>query len=84
MERAVGDPTYTRPAFFARPAGKISKRSNFFVFGTLRNLRPFLKTAGGVAFDGGGADVGFFHFGDLSSFKQVLKVLKKRTFSGDF
>ena len=28
-----------------RPAGKISNCSNFFVFGTLGNVRPFLETA---------------------------------------
>ena len=55
------NPTY-KVCLFARPAGKISKRSNFFVFGTLRNVRPFLETAGETAFDGGGGDVEFCHF----------------------
>jgi hypothetical protein len=54
-------PTYN-VCLFARPAGKISKRSNFFVFGTLRNPRPSLEYAGETAFDGGGGDVQFCHF----------------------
>ena len=56
-----GNSTY-KVCLFARPAGKISNRPNFFVFGTLRNIRPFLETAGETAFDGGGGDVGFCHF----------------------
>ena len=39
--------------------------SNFFVFGTLRNVRYFLETAGETASDGGGVDVGFCNFSDF-------------------
>ena len=53
---------------FARPAGKISKRSSFYVFGTLRNVRPFLETAGESAFGSGGGDVGFCHFDTFGAF----------------
>ena len=57
----TGIPT-RKVCLFVRPVGKMSNRSNFFVFGTLRSIRPFFETAGETAFDGGGGDVGFCHF----------------------